>query len=104
MFACVQYGCNTWFLIVHYTRIDGTDAQQGPVRNGGKVVCSHGRDRLRVEVPVMQHLRGKLCQVAPMALVAVQSAIVLAFPGSLHWKILFLLTATICGASRESSS
>jgi len=79
---------------VRHTRIDGTNAQQGPVRNGGEVVCSHGRDMLRIEVPVMQHLRGKLCQVTPMALVAVQSAIVLALPGSLHWETLVLLTVT----------
>ncbi len=41
---------------MRHTRVDGTNAQQGPVRNGGEVVCSHGRDMLRIEVPVIAAL------------------------------------------------
>ena len=65
------------------TRIHSTDAQQGAVGDGGQVVCGHGGDGLRGEVPVVQHARGQLRQVPPVALMAVQPPIVLAPSGAL---------------------
>lgn len=66
------------------TGIDGADAQQRAVSDGGEVVSGHGGHRARVEVPVVQHKRGQLRQITPMALVAVQPRVVLAPPRPLH--------------------
>ncbi len=72
------------------TGVDSADAEQGPVGDGGEVVGGHGRDRARVEVPVVQHQRWQLRQVPPVALVAVQPRIVLAPSRPLHPCIKYL--------------
>lgn len=66
------------------TRVHCAYAQQRPVRDGGEVVCSHGRDGLRIEVPVVQHAGRQLRCIAAVALVAVQPPVVLALPGALQ--------------------